>query len=115
MWQPVPVAANIPHHWVRSSDLAPLSSRMSAPGMIDAWLMVTRARFWMRGSGGLDGRSARSRCALRVVARRVVDGFMADLVAAGGRVAVAGYGSGPDELTVVLVAEQRYLVAGRAQ
>jgi len=77
--------------------------------MIDAWLMVTRARFWMRGSGGLDGRSARSRCALRVVARRVVDGFMADLVAAGGRVA-AGYGPGPDELTVVLQAEQRYLV-----
>jgi hypothetical protein len=52
---------------------------------------------------------------LRIVARRVNDRFAADLVAADGRVAVAGYGSGPDELTAVLVAEQRYLVeeAGR--
>jgi len=47
---------------------------------------------------------------LRIVARPVVDGFAADLVAADGRVAVAEYGSGPDELTAVLVAEQRYLV-----
>jgi len=47
---------------------------------------------------------------LRIVARPVAGGFAADLVAADGRVAVAGYGSGPDELIAVLVAEQRYLV-----
>ena len=46
---------------------------------------------------------------LRIVARPVGDWFAADL-AADGRVAVAGYGSGPDELIAVLVAEQQYLV-----
>lgn len=43
---------------------------------------------------------------LRIVARPVNDRFAADLVAADGRVAVAEYGSGPDELIAVLVAEQ---------
>jgi len=47
---------------------------------------------------------------MRIAARRVADGFAADLVAIDGRVAVAEYGAGPDELLAVLVAEQRYLV-----
>ena len=47
---------------------------------------------------------------LRLAARAVDDGFVCDLLAAGGtRVAVAEYGAGPDELLAVLVAEQRYL------
>jgi hypothetical protein len=37
-------------------------------------------------------------------------GFVCDLVTVDGRVAVAAYGSGPDELLAVLAAEQRYLV-----
>jgi hypothetical protein len=40
----------------------------------------------------------------------VTNRFAADLVTADGRIAVAGYGSGSDELTAVLAAEQRYLV-----
>jgi hypothetical protein len=47
---------------------------------------------------------------MSIAARATADGFAADLVAPDGRIAVAGYGSGPDELTAVLVAEQRYLV-----
>jgi hypothetical protein len=47
---------------------------------------------------------------MRITARRVADGFAADLVAVDGSVAVADYGAGPDELLAVLVAEQRYLV-----
>jgi hypothetical protein len=47
---------------------------------------------------------------MRIVARRVADGFAADLVAVDGSMAVANYGCGPDELLAALVAEQRYLV-----
>ena len=64
----------------------------------------------MRGSDGACWQKSSQVVPLRVVARRVVDGLMADLAATDGRVAVAGYGSGPDELTFVLVAELRYLV-----
>ena len=47
---------------------------------------------------------------MRIAARRVADGFAADLIGLDGSVAAAAYGVGPDELLAVMVAEQRYLV-----
>jgi hypothetical protein len=47
---------------------------------------------------------------MRISARPSGDGFSADLLRADGHVVVAMYSDGPDELTAVLSAEQRYLV-----
>jgi hypothetical protein len=58
----------------------------------------------------LRGEAVHPVAPLTIVSRATPEGFATDLAFVDGRVAVADHGSGPDELTAVLVADQRYLV-----
>ncbi len=58
----------------------------------------------------LRGEAVHRVAPLTIVSRATPERFATDLAFVDGRVAVADHGSGPDELTAVLVADQRYLV-----